>query len=94
VLIVDVVVGLVILGLGLCGTAVAWEAHRQRRAANPRAQLEEAQRRGEANAARAEARAEAACSECSKATDPAADFFVAGKWWHRECYLQIMRSLK
>ncbi len=77
---------LVIGGALIVGAATLVGARLERR--------NEARRRrllGERNAAAEKQRLEEQCAACGESIDPNQDVWDLGRWWHRECYREVIR---
>ena len=89
-LVVDVAVGIAILGLLTLGAGYLVSLRKQQKAKDPHAQGEAAREKGTLNVQHMEVKDAMRCTMCGKDTDPDVDLYTNKAWWHRACYRSVI----
>ena len=89
-LVVDVAVGIAILGLLTLGAGYLVALRKKQKAKDPQAQGEAARVKGELNVKRLEVADAMRCTMCGKDTNPDVDLYTNKVWWHRACYRSVI----
>ena len=89
-LVVDVAVGVAILGLLTLGAGYLASLRKKQKAKDPKTQGEVAREKGELNVQRMEVQDALRCTMCGKDTDPEVDLYTNKVWWHRACYRSVI----
>lgn len=89
-LVVDVAVGIAILGLLTLGAGFLAALRKKQKDKDPRTQGEAARAKGELNAQRMEVNDAMRCTMCGKDTNPDVDLYTNNVWWHRACYRSVI----
>ena len=89
-LVVDVAVGIAILGLLTLGAGYLSALRKKQKAKDPHAQGEVARAKGEMNVQRMEVNDALRCTMCGKDTNPDVDLYTNKVWWHRSCYRSVI----
>ena len=89
-LVVDVAVGIAILGLLTLGAGYLAALRKKHRNNDPNAQVEDAREKGACNVQRMEAKDSMRCTMCNRDTNPDVDLYINNVWWHRACYRSVL----
>jgi hypothetical protein len=89
-LVVDVAVGIAILGLLTLGAGYLAALRKKQKAKDPHAQGAVAREKGALNVQRMEVADAMRCTMCGKATNPEVDLYTNKVWWHRACYRSVI----
>jgi hypothetical protein len=85
-LLADLVIVAITLGAGLIGADLTWKYWKRARAKDPEIKREIMEEQGENNAKEYEVEESRKCSMCGELTDPSADLYMSGEWFHKKCF--------
>jgi hypothetical protein len=89
-LVVDVAVGIAILGLLTLGAGYLASLRKKQKDKDPQTHGEVAREKGELNVQRMEVKDAMRCTMCGRDTNPEVDLYTNNVWWHRGCYRSVI----
>jgi hypothetical protein len=87
-ILLDAAVVLMVIGAALVGAGY-YRSHRRQ---TPKGRSAVRRGQGSRNAEEARAELELKCLECGKPVNSEEDVYAHGAWWHRDCYIENVRS--